>query len=201
MTRSELGAEIDPELRYGRRPVAAAEIDPLLIYDRAEQAPPVVVAQAGADVVAELGGVVRRRGRSAVLAPPRVIPAEGLRQAGRDVGVDPGPAEPAGDKGRERGARKVVGAMETDGARLERAVDVPRKVRVSRTRLHRRAVVLIGPLDLDAAQDVRAEVARPAEEQTVPGVRVRVAAALEGVALPFGEHRREVDLAPARALR
>src|SRR3954468_11892325 len=104
MNRSELGAEIDPELRYGRRAVAAAEIDPLLLLPPAEHAPPGVVAQAAAGVVAEFGGVVRRRGRRAVLAPPRVIPAEGLRQAGRDVRVDPGPAEPAGDKRRERGA-------------------------------------------------------------------------------------------------
>src|SRR3954463_8967630 len=102
MNRSELGAEIDPELRYGRRAVAAAEIDPLLIDHRAEHAPPGVVAQAAADVVAELGGVVRRRGRRAVRAPPGLIPEEGPRQARRDFGVAPGPAEPAGDKGRER---------------------------------------------------------------------------------------------------
>src|SRR5688572_31305266 len=43
---------------------------------------------------------------------PRVVPAERLRQAGGDVGVDIGPAQAAGDVGCERVRREVVGAVE-----------------------------------------------------------------------------------------
>src|ERR1043165_3158284 len=128
---SELGAEIDAELGGIARAVAAAEVDVLLVHECTEEPTAVVVAQPEAGVVAELGGVVRRHAGRAVLTPPRVVPAERLGQAGWNVGVDPGPAKAAGDKGREGGGRKVVGG----GKRIVRDSSVRLMLVLARFRL------------------------------------------------------------------